>query len=432
MSYTPPRDARAHTPSQSTTHSMGQPTALPVHRWLRFADSWDECTVHRAFDTIGVRRKEVIYDPFVGCGTTPVAAAVRGLRTVSMDRSALAVLGTAVKLYPPDRAMLDEIEQKLRSCPCNILIRKLQVRRLRRGSASPAQRALVFALMAGWFRARNRYHQLARTGAISASANATMRAGSVAGAGASGRAGATAVASTPTAAGVGAVLASRVEARWLDEALRVVDEMRADQPPADARPIQHVVRCRDFTTDVTRLPGLTGVNSIVMVTSLPLPVRHVDTDHQRLDRMIHTTVPRLRIFDRHDHHTEALGAVEMKRVSAYEKFLDEVLAHAQNLRCTAVAIEVSSRPAPQGKPCDELLMSRLPAFGFTLLDSQRSVRDAIGTPGTITARPREPLTLVCAVAVDRGAEDPADSAEATDSLSSEHPSDTHWNELPEP
>jgi hypothetical protein len=424
MSYTPHRDARAHTPNQPPIQqtvsqqtggqqsvprqAMSQQTAPPVHRWLRFADGWDECTVHRAFDMIGLRRKEVIYDPFVGSGTTPVAAAVRGYRTVSMDRSALAVLSTAVKLYPPDAAMLDEIEQKLRSCPCNILIRKLQVRRLRRGSASPMQRALVFALMAGWFRARNRYHQLARTGSVSGN---VVRASS-----ASSASGGAAVASTPSA-GVGAVLASRVEARWLDEALRVVDEMRADQPPADARPIQHVVRCRDFMPEVSKLPGLTGINSIVMVTSLPLPVRHVDTDHQRLDRMIHTTVPRLRIFDRHDHHTEALGAVEMKRVSGYERFLDDVLAHAQNLRCTAVAIEVSGRAAPQGKPCDELLISRLPAFGFTLLDTHRSVREPIGTPGTITARPREPLTLVCAV---------------TDCPSSEPPSDSHSSEPPEP
>lgn len=351
------------------------PSAGAVQRWLRFPDSWDEASVGRAFDRIGVRRTDVIYDPFVGAGTTPVVAAARGLRTVSMDRSALAVLSTVVKLYPPDPGMLDSVAEKLRSCPCNILIRKLQVRRLRRGAASPAQRALVFALVAGWFRARegNPWQQ-------------------------------------PIEADV------PPDVRWLEESLRIVEEMRADQPPPGARAVQHVVRCREFSNDVTKLPGLTGQNSIVMVTSPPLPTRHIDLDRQRLDRMIHTTVPRLRIFDRHDHHTESLAAVEMRRVATYERFIDSLLAHAQRLQCTAVAIEMSSRPAPQGTPCDELLVERLPAFGFKLLDAERSVREAAGVPGSGSARPREWLTTICAVALEQP---------ATDSLSSIPPSDSH-------
>ncbi len=351
-----------------TTGAVG-----PVHRWLRFSDSWEASGVHRAFDTIGVRRSDVIYDPFVGCGTTPLAAAARGLRTVSMDRSALAVLATVVKLYPPDHGMLDEVVEKLRGCPCNILIRKLQVRRLRRGAASPAQRALVFALVAGWLRARDRYfcRAIDRFGRVNHADSATF-----------------------------ASAANCIDAQWLDEALNVVDEMRADQPAPGGRAIQHVVRCRELTTEVTKLPGLTGHNSIVMVTSPPPPVRHIDLDRQRLDRLIHTTVPRLRIFDRHDHHTESLSAVEMRRVATYERFVDSLLVHARNLRCTAIAIEMSSRPAPQGTPCDELLVERLPAFGFKLVDVDRSIREATGTPGTVTARPREWLTMVCAVAID--------------------------------
>jgi hypothetical protein len=402
MPYTPSRDARTHTASQpaippvsltaplssssaassassGATHSaiLPAPAAPPVHRWLRFADSWDERAVHRAFDLIGVRRREVIYDPFVGCGTTPVAAAARGHRTVSMDRSALAVLGTVVKLYPPDPAMLDEVAEKLRSCPCNILIRKLQVRRLRRGAASPTQRTLVFALVAGWFRARD----------VQPWQNVPC-------------------ASTDVPPDV----------RWLEESLRIIEEMRADQPPPGTRPIQHVVRCREFSNDVSRLPGLTGHNSIVMITSPPLPTRHIDLDRQRLDRMIHTTVPRLRIFDRHDHHTESLAAVEMRRVATYEKFIDSLLAHAQRLQCTAVAIEMSNRPAPQGMPCDELLVERLPAFGFKLLDVDRSIREASGVPGSGNACPREWLSTVCAVAID--------------SPSSTLPSENHSSEPP--
>jgi hypothetical protein len=366
------------------------PIAGPVHRWLRFPDSWDVPTVQRAFDTIGVRRSDVIYDPFVGCGTTPVAAAARGMRTVGMDRSALAVLATVVKLYPPDPGMLDAVVEKLRSCPCNILIRKLQVRRLRRGAASPAQRALVFALVAGWFRARERapWEAFEQSDPVADCASAAP------------------------------------DVHWLEESLRVVEEMRADQPAPGSRAIQHVVRCREFSNDVTKLPGLTGQNSIVMVTSPPLPTRHIDLDRQRLDRMIHTTVPRLRIFDRHDHHTESLAAVEMRRVATYERFVESLLAHAQRLQCTALAIEMSTRPAPQGTPCDELLVQKLPDYGFKLLDVDRSVREATGIPGSASARPREWLSTVCAVAL----EPPV----ITDCPSSTLPSDSRSSEQPEP
>jgi len=318
-----------------------------------------------------------------------VAAAARGMRTVAMDRSALAVLATVVKLYPPDPGMLDAVVEKLRSCPCNILIRKLQVRRLRRGAASPAQRALVFALVSGWFRARER-----------APWDAFEQP-------------------DPTAD-----CTSAPDARWLEESLRVVEEMRADQPAPGSRAIQHVVRCREFSNDVTKLPGLTGQNSIVMVTSPPLPTRHIDLDRQRLDRMIHTTVPRLRIFDRHDHHTESLAAVEMRRVATYERFVDSLLAHAQRLQCTALAIEMSTRPAPQGTPCDELLVRKLPDYGFKLLDVDRSVREATGIPGSASARPREWLSTVCAVALQPPA--------ITDCPSSTHPSDSRSSEQPEP
>ena len=395
MPQTSPQATRLQPRPQARVPHAGvqiqTPIAGPVHRWLRFPDSWDIPTVHRAFDVIGVRRSDVIYDPFVGCGTTPVAAAARGMRTVSMDRSALAVLATVVKLYPPDPGMLDSVVEKLHSCPCNILIRKLQVRRLRRGAASPVQRALVFALVSGWFRARERAPwDLAHDQADHAADHEI----------------------------------AAPDARWLEESLRVVEEMRADQPPPGSRAIQHVVRCREFSNDVTKLPGLTGQNSIVMVTSPPLPTRHIDLDRQRLDRMIHTTVPRLRIFDRHDHHTESLAAVEMRRVATYERFVDSLLAHAQRLQCTALAVEMSTRPAPQGVACDELLMQKLPDYGFKLLDVDRSVREATGIPGNASARPREWLTTVCAVALQPPA--------ITDCPSSTPPSDTHSTELPEP
>jgi hypothetical protein len=179
-----------------------------------------------------------------------------------------------------------------------------------------------------------------------------------------------------------------------------------------------VVRCREFSPEVCKLPGLTGQNSIVMVTSPPLPVRQIDLDRQRLDRMIHTTVPRLRIFDRHDHHTESLAAVEMRRVATYERFIDSLLAHAQHVQCTAIAIEMSSRPVAQGTPCDELLVQRLPEFGFKLLDVDRSVRETPAVPGGSGGHAREWLATVCAVAL------------ATDSPSSAPPSESHSSEPP--
>jgi len=199
------------------------------------------------------------------------------------------------------------------------------------------------------------------------------------------------------------------DARWLGEALRVVDDMRADISTYVTPASLHVVRCREFAPEAAKLPGITAITPIVMVTSPPLPIRHVDTDRQRLDRLIHTTVPRLRIFDRHDHHTDSPGAAEMRRVSTYDSFLEGLLSHAQNLGCTSLAIEVSSRPAPNGVACDELLVSRLPAFGFRLLDVYRDDREPIrtfagvGAGATGSHAPQsERLSTVCAVAVDEG------------------------------
>jgi hypothetical protein len=337
------------------THRQSHVQPPPVHRWLQFADSRHEHSVHRALAALGARPTDVIYDPFVGCGTTAVAAAARGHRTVSTDRSALAALATVIKLYPPDQHILDEVAETVRSAPCTILIRKCRRAGFRRGASSPVHRALIFVLVAGWLRARASCdpRDLANT-----------------------------------------------DARWLGEALRVIDEIRVDQATNRSRVLdsKHVVRCQDFVPHVARLPG-SAATPITMVTSPPLPVRHVDADRQRLDRLIHATVPRLRIFARHVHRTISLGAAERDRVDAYASFLDSILLHAQYLGCAGIAIEVSSRPMPQGIAWDELLVSRLPAFGFTLVDVHREVA---GDTASSVMQQSEPLSTVCASAVDEG------------------------------
>ena len=71
---------------------------VPVHRWLLFPHSFAGelvCELIREWNLDGHDR---ILDPFVGSGTTPVAAKEVGIPCVGFDLSPLAVLATSTKL----------------------------------------------------------------------------------------------------------------------------------------------------------------------------------------------------------------------------------------------------------------------------------------------------------------------------------------------
>jgi len=76
----------------------------PVHRWYVFPHSYAPQVVEDLVAEWGLGKKQTLLDPFVGAGTTLVAARELGLKVVGFDLSPLAVFVSDVKANPPNRA----------------------------------------------------------------------------------------------------------------------------------------------------------------------------------------------------------------------------------------------------------------------------------------------------------------------------------------
>ncbi|MEM4720952.1 MAG: hypothetical protein QXT73_02660 [Candidatus Methanomethylicaceae archaeon] len=88
-----------------------QPLAqAPIHRWFVFPHSFSRELVWKLIDEWGVGPHDHILDPFVGAGTTLLAAKERGISATGVDLSPLAVFVSRVKLadYQPE-----EVEEGL-------------------------------------------------------------------------------------------------------------------------------------------------------------------------------------------------------------------------------------------------------------------------------------------------------------------------------
>lgn len=85
----------------------------PVHRWFYFPHSYSPQLVDLLLDEWHLPPDAVVVDPFVGAGTTVVAAARRGLDAIGTDVSPLSIFVSQAKLrrYDPARvrAALQEV-----------------------------------------------------------------------------------------------------------------------------------------------------------------------------------------------------------------------------------------------------------------------------------------------------------------------------------
>ena len=70
----------------------------PVHRWFTFPHSFSFELVDRLIDEWSLTPGDRILDPFVGAGTTLLAARARSIRSVGVDLSPLAVFASRTKL----------------------------------------------------------------------------------------------------------------------------------------------------------------------------------------------------------------------------------------------------------------------------------------------------------------------------------------------
>lgn len=52
----------------------------PIHRWYSYLEGYSSCLVEDILDSLGDANIQTIYDPFCGSGTTPLVAAMRGIK----------------------------------------------------------------------------------------------------------------------------------------------------------------------------------------------------------------------------------------------------------------------------------------------------------------------------------------------------------------
>jgi len=78
----------------------------PIHRWFVFPHSYTGELVKAMIDEWGLGAKDRILDPFVGAGTTLVAAKEKGIPATGYDLSPLAVLASRVKSTTYDVSVL--------------------------------------------------------------------------------------------------------------------------------------------------------------------------------------------------------------------------------------------------------------------------------------------------------------------------------------
>jgi len=89
----------------------------PIHNWLIFPHSFTSELVYALIEEWGLGPNDLILDPFVGAGTTLLAAKEKGIPAKGYDLSPMAVLTTKVKIFNYNISRLEaawsEIEKVL-------------------------------------------------------------------------------------------------------------------------------------------------------------------------------------------------------------------------------------------------------------------------------------------------------------------------------
>lgn len=88
--------------------------AQPIHRWFVFPHSFSGELVRSLIDEWDLSSDDRILDPFVGAGTTLLAAKEKGIPATGYDLSPLAVLATRVKITNYEAARLKELWSNLK------------------------------------------------------------------------------------------------------------------------------------------------------------------------------------------------------------------------------------------------------------------------------------------------------------------------------
>src|SRR2546427_11108505 len=91
---------------------------LPVYNWFKYKEGFSRELVMRLFREFGLRQGDIVFDPFVGCGTTLLAGKEFGLRGIGIDMLSTSVFVAKVKLTEwPELDLLWRAVQKLLAEP---------------------------------------------------------------------------------------------------------------------------------------------------------------------------------------------------------------------------------------------------------------------------------------------------------------------------
>jgi tRNA G10 N-methylase Trm11 len=78
----------------------------PIYNWYLFPHSYDRILVHKLLDEFEVQPNALVYDPFVGAGTTTLACKERGISAIGTDLLPLSALVSKAKIQDYDSVNL--------------------------------------------------------------------------------------------------------------------------------------------------------------------------------------------------------------------------------------------------------------------------------------------------------------------------------------
>jgi hypothetical protein len=300
-----------------------------VHRWLTFSDSWSPASAEFLLATVKPGVSSVIYDPFAGCGTTPVVCAAQGLRTLSCDISSLAIATTSIKLTPPSEQELDSLQILMNELGVEQLLTSFANKTLPKSVCGSFARLLKFVLAAVLLRVN--WHK-----------GAALEMDNVA-----------------------------------TETAKLISEMRADIAVLSTPSQPHRTYCSEFLALDAREIISFAQGRVMMISSPPFFGSNFNPAKQRLDRLLGEPIRNRPALRRNPTWTvpEALSILEMFRgaeaqynqVADYLFFLDSIIAHAVAIGCRSVALEMGPKNIDgQEVRFDLFLAQRLVASNYRI------------------------------------------------------------------
>lgn len=277
---------------------------LPIHRWLMFADSWSPASVEFLLDTLKTDSSDIIYDPFVGCGTTLVVCSRKGMCTIGSDINSLAVATTRVKLNPPSKQQLNSLKHIVKESEPEKLLLDFANGALSDSTSAETLQLLQFVLAASLIRIG--WHE-------------------------------------------GAALEMRNVEAEID---KLLDEMSADiVPRSNVQPPSRVF-CSDFFAIAPRNITSFARGDVVMISSPPFFGSSFNPAIRKLERLLGEPILRNEKDLRSPGWSvpEALPILEAfrhdgcyKEVADYLFFLDSIVVHAIKTGCRAVGLEMGPK-----------------------------------------------------------------------------------------